>query len=192
MGAVRNLTNEYKELYSINLQKDKKIAIIVNVVALMIAALMIISMNFFVPISLFFNVESGLINYFIKFIVFIGSMVGYMCLHELVHGVAMKAFGTKKVRYGFTGMYAFAGSDDYYDKKSYIIIALAPIIVFLFIFAVINLIVPREWFWIVYFLQVINVSGAAGDLFVTAKFMNMPKDILIKDFGVEMKVYSKQ
>lgn len=192
MGAVRNLTNEYKELYSINLQKDKKIAIIVNVVALMIAALMIISMNFFVPISLFFNVESGLINYFIKFIVFIGSMVGYMCLHELVHGVAMKAFGTKKVRYGFTGMYAFAGSDDYYDKKSYIIIALAPIIVFLFIFAAINLIVPREWFWIVYFLQVINVSGAAGDLFVTAKFMNMPKDILIKDFGVEMKVYSKQ
>lgn len=189
MGAVQNLTNEYKELYSINLQKDKKFAIIVNVMALIIAALMIISMNFFVPISLFFNVE---INYFIKYIVLIGSMVGYTCLHELVHGVAMKAFGTKKVRYGFTGMYAFAGSDDYYDKKSYIIIALAPIIVFLFVFAVINLIVPQEWFWIVYFLQVINVSGAAGDLFVTAKFMNMPKDILIKDFGVEMKVYSKQ
>ena len=192
MRAIQNLPTDYKEIYSINLQKNKKIAIFINVLALLIAAAMVIPMNFFIPISTLFNMENGSKNYSIRYLVFIGALVAYMCLHELVHGITMKAFGTKKVKYGFTGMYAFAGSDDYYDKKSYITIALAPIVVFMFVFAIINLIVPHEWFWVVYLLQIINISGAAGDIFVTVKFAKMPKDIMVKDSGVSMTVYSKQ
>ena len=103
----------------------------------------------------------------------------------------MKACGTKKVKYGFTGLYAFAASDDYYGKKSYIAIALAPVAVFLLVLAAVNLAVPQDWFWVVYFLQVANVAGAAGDAFVTVKFASMPKDILVRDDGVGMTVYSK-
>ena len=88
-------------------------------------------------------------------------------------------------------MYAFAGSDDYYAKKPYIFIALAPIVVWGIVLAVINLLVPRQWFWMVYLIQVINLSGAAGDLFVTVKFSRLPKDILVRDYGVGMRVYSK-
>ena len=40
-----------------------------------------------------------------------------MILHEIVHGIAMRICGTKKVKYGFTGLYAFAGSKDFYDIK---------------------------------------------------------------------------
>ena len=192
MGAVQTLASDYKEIYSVNLQKDKKAAIIVNALAVAIGVAMVIPMNFLVPLSTLFSMENGLANYFFRFLVFIDSTVAYMCLHELVHGLTMKFFGTQKVKYGFTGMYAFAGSDDYYDKKSYLTIALAPIVVFLFVFAVLNLIVPLEWFWVVYLLQVLNISGAAGDLFVTVKFAKMPKDILVKDCGVAMTVYSKQ
>ena len=104
----------------------------------------------------------------------------------------MKIFGTKKVKYGFTGMYAYAGSDDYYDKKSYIIIALAPIVVWGIVLAIINVLVPYEWFWVVYLIQLINLSGAAGDLFVTVRFSKMPKDILVRDYGVGMTVYSAE
>ncbi len=190
MRAVESLPAGYREIYSVNLQKNKKIAIVLNVIALIIAAVMIVPMNAFVPISSLFSIESGLMNYFIRFFVFIVSMIGYMCLHELIHGITMKAFGTKQVKYGFTGLYAFAGSEDYYDKKSYIIIALAPVVVFLFVLAVINVLVPLEWFWVVYFLQILNISGAAGDLFVTFKFSQMPKDILVQDSGVGMTVYS--
>lgn len=190
MRAVESLPEGYREIYSVNLQKNKKIAIVLNVAALIIAAVMIVPMNAFVPISSLFSMESGLMNYFIRFFVFIASMIAYICLHELIHGITMKAFGTKQVKYGFTGLYAFAGSEDYYDKKSYIIIALAPVVVFLFVLAVINVLVPLEWFWVVYFLQILNVSGAAGDLFVTFKFSQMPKDILVQDSGVGMTVYS--
>ena len=114
-----------------------------------------------------------------------------MVLHEIVHGIAMKMCGTKKVRYGFTGLYAYAGSDDYYDKKAYIFIALAPVVFWGVVLLIINLLVPIGWFWVVYFIQIINLSGAAGDLFVTAKFLRLPNDVLVKDYGVSMTVYSK-
>lgn len=191
MGAIEKLPSDYREIYSVNLQKDKKTAIIINGLALIIGATMIILMNFFIPVSYLFNMEKGLVNYLLKFLVLMVSIVAYMCLHELVHGITMKLLGTKKVKYGFTGLYAFADSDNYYDKKSYITIAVAPIVVFLFVFAAINLMVPQEWFWVVYLLQVTNISGAAGDLFVTVKFARMPKDILVKDSGVGMTVYTK-
>ena len=117
-------------------------------------------------------------------------MVLYMVLHELVHGAAMKICGTKKVRYGFTGAYAFAGSDDYYDKSAYIFIALAPVVLWGAVIAVVNPFVPESWFWVVYMIQIINLSGAAGDLFVTVRFSLLPKDILVKDYGVGMEVFS--
>ena len=175
MRAVESLPAGYREIYSVNLQTDKKVAIVLNILALVIAAAMIVPMNAFVPISSLFSMESGLLRYLIRFLVFIASMIAYIFLHELIHGITMKAFGTKQVKYGFTGMYAFAGSEDYYDKKSYITIALAPVVVFLFVLVVINVLVPLEWFWVVYFLQILHVSGASGDFFLTVPISQMSK-----------------
>lgn len=191
MKAIEKLPAEYEKIYELNLQKDKKTAILVNGLALVIAAVMGVAMHFFVPVTSLFDMEKGLGDYFLRFAVLLLSSFVYIVLHELVHGVAMKAFGTKKVKYGFTGIYAFAGSDDYYGKKSYLTIALAPVVLFAILFAVINPIVPREWFWVVYILQICNISGAAGDLYVTVRFAKMPKNILVNDSGVGMTVYAK-
>ena len=190
MKAVRVLPDGYKEIYSIDLQKNKKVALIVNLLAVVIAVALIIPIHFIIPVTSLFSMESGLKNYFIRLTVFLVLLIAYIILHELVHGIAMKICGTKKVKYGFTGLYAFAGSDDYYDKKSYIFIALAPIIFWGVILAIVNPFVSREWFWVVYFIQISNLSGAAGDLFVTFKFSRFGDDILVKDYGVGMKVYS--
>lgn len=189
MKAIGVLPEDYGEIYSLNLQKDKRTAIIVNLLALAIAAVMAVSMNFFVPVTSVFDMSGGIVRYFLRFAALIVLMVLYMILHELVHGIAMKLCGTKRVKYGFTGLYAFAGSEDYYDKKSYIFIALAPIVLWGTVLAAVNFFVPTEWFWIVYMIQLINISGAAGDLFAAVKFSRMPKDILIQDSGVSMRVF---
>ena len=189
MKAIGVLPEDYGEIYSLNLQKDKRTAIIVNLLALAIAAVMAVSMNFFVPVTSVFDMSGGIVRYFLRFAALIVLMVLYMVLHELVHGIAMKLCGTKRVKYGFTGLYAFAGSEDYYDKKSYIFIALAPIVLWGTVLAAVNFFVPTEWFWIVYMIQLINISGAAGDLFVAVKFSRMPKNILIQDSGVSMRVF---
>lgn len=189
MKAIGVLPEDYGEIYSLNLQKDKRAAIIVNLLALAIAAVMAVSMNFFVPVTSVFDMSGGIVRYFLRLAALIALMVLYMVLHELVHGIAMKLCGTKRVKYGFTGLYAFAGSEDYYDKKSYIFIALAPIVLWGTVLAVVNFFVPTEWFWIVYMIQLINISGAAGDLFAAVKFSRMPKNILIQDSGVSMRVF---
>ncbi len=192
MKAVETLPEGYREIYALDLQRDKKTAVFVNVLALVITVVLAVPMAFVVPVSSLFNMENGMVPYMIRFGALLVLMIVYMVLHELVHGVAMKLCGTQKVKYGFTGMYAFAGSNDYYNKKAYIFIALAPVVLWGVVIAVINPFVPIDWFWVVYFLQIINLSGAAGDLFVTVKFSRLPKDILIKDYGVGMTVYSKQ
>lgn len=190
MKSFTHLPEGYQEIYAIDLQKNKKMSLLVNFLSLVIAAVVAIPMHFVVPFQSFIYTFPGAPR-IVSIGAFLGLVVLYMVLHELVHGVAMRICGTKKIKYGFTLMYAFAGSDDYYAKKPYIFIALAPIVVWGIVLAVINLLVPRQWFWMVYLIQVINLSGAAGDLFVTVKFSRLPKDILVRDYGVGMRVYSK-
>ena len=174
MKSVQVLPEGYREIYAVNLQKDKKAAVWINVLALAIGLAMAVPMHFCVPITCLFDMSQGSAAYFMRFGVMLGGMLLYLVLHEAVHGITMKYFGTKKIKYGFTGMYAFAGSDDYYDKRSYLTIALAPVVVFAVIFAVANCFVSEQWFWVVYLWQIANISGAAGDLFVTVKFSKMP------------------
>lgn len=190
MKAISSLSQDYKEICSVDLQKNKKTAVFVNLLALIIAAILVVPMAFLVPLDTLFSFEKGMGVYFAKFGILLVGIIVYMVLHELVHGIAMKICGTKKIKYGFTGMYAFAGSEDYYNKKAYLFIASAPVVLWGVVLAIVTPFISYEWFWVVYFIQVNNLSGAAGDLFVTVKFSKLPKDILIKDYGVGMTVYS--
>ena len=80
----------------------------------------------------------------------------------------------------------------YFDKKSYVIITLAPIVIWGIALMILTILAPREWFWVVYFIQITNISGAAGDLYITFRFRKLPNDILINDTGVEMRVYGNK
>ena len=191
MKAVKNLPEGYREICTIDLQKNKKMALVVNLLAIVIAALLAIPMHYVVPISSLFSMENGMQSYMFRFVGMFVLLILYMVLHELVHGIAMKMCGTKKVKYGFTGIYAYATSNDFYDKKTYIFIALAPVVLWGIILAVVNMFVSLEWFWVVYLIQISNLSGAAGDLYVTDKILRLPSDILIRDYGVGMTVFSK-
>ena len=192
MKSEHTLPEGYREIYSINLQKDKKMALFLNLLCFVITAALAVPMHFIVPAYNLFDASAGMGAYWIRVGSLIVLVVVYLVLHELVHGIAMKICGTKKVKYGFTGMYAYAGSEDYYYKKPYIFIALAPVVLWGVVLAVVNVFVSPQWFWVIYLIQIANLSGAAGDLFVTVKFSRMPKDILIRDCGVGMTVYSRQ
>lgn len=149
-------------------------------------------MHFHLSFFTLYDMSQGFKAYIIRWVILLVGLIGYIVLHELVHGITMKYFGCKKVKYGFTGLYAYAGSDEYFYKKSYITIALAPIVVWGIVLAILNALVPIDYFWVVYFIQMCNISGAAGDIYVTAKFSKLPSDILVQDYGVGMTVYSKE
>lgn len=191
MKAVNCLPDDYKEYYSVDLQNNKKMTLILNVIAILIAVVMLVPMSLIIPLSTFFDISDGMIAYMSKTIFLIFLIILCCVLFTFVHSIAMKICGTKKIKYGFTGMYAYAGSDDYYGKKAYIFIALAPVVLCGIVIAIINCLVTLEWFWGIYFLQILNISSAVANFWVAIKFLRFPKDILVKDKGVSMTVYSK-
>ncbi len=187
------LPEGYEELFQMNLQKDKKTALLINAMAIVIMLLFGLLGHFcVVPFQTLFDMEQGVGIYFLRLGVLIVGYVVYIVLHEAVHGVCMWHFSKVKPKYGFTGMYAFAGSTAYFCKSCYIVIALAPIVVWGVVLAVLCAVVPGSWFWVVYFIQIGNLAGAAGDLYVTWRLGKLPADILVNDTGVDMTVYGNQ
>lgn len=192
MKTQRTLPENYIKLLDIDLQKNKKLALLVNMLGLAITVIMVAVAHQLKPFSLLFDMSDGFGGYIVRFAAIAVGSVAYIILHELVHGIFMKHFSGMKPNYGFTGLYAYAGSKAYFNKRDYIIIALAPIVVWGAVLAVINVFVPEPWFWVIYLIQIFNVSGAAGDIYVTAKFSKLPPDILVNDTGVAMTVYTKE
>lgn len=158
--ALSQLPAGWREIWRADLQKNKKQALAVNGLALGLAAAML------------------------------AGLLAYIPLHELVHGLCMKYFGAKKVHYGYAGVYAWAGSKAYFGRKSYIVIALAPLVFWGLVLAALCIVVPAQWFWVFYLVQVTNVSGAAGDFYIAWKAARMPAGVLVQDTGLEMTFYA--
>ena len=192
MKAYQTLPAGYELIDTVNLASDKKTALRVNLAAAALMAVMAVPMHFVVPIGSLFSMEQGLGAYVLRIAVLLLGYIAYIALHELTHGAVMRAVGGGRVRFGFNGMYAWAGSEtDFFDKTAYRCIALAPLVVWGLIFTILLPLASREWLWVVWWLQIGNVAGAAGDVYVTIRFAPLPKDILVRDTGIDMTVYAK-
>ena len=185
MNSVERLPEGYGERVKIDLQKNKTEALLVNGLALVIMLVLIEIGHLVVPVQALLRLGIT------KLLLMVIGVLLYLVLHELTHAVCMKYYGAEKVKFGYTGLYAYAGSDAYFGKKPYIVIALAPVVVWGVVLLILNLLAGDGWFWVVWLIQVSNLSGAAGDLYVTAKLSKMPADILIQDSGVSMTVYER-
>lgn len=185
-----DLPDSYEELCRVDLQKDGSLAVLVNILALVIFLAGGVIGHQFVPIHTFYSMSDGMLLYFVRLATACAGVVLYVFLHESVHGIFIKHYSGRKAQYGFTGLYAYAGSEAYFNKRQYLVIALAPIVIWGIVLTVFLIFVPESWFWAVYFIQLINLSGAAGDLYVVWKFSGMRRDILIRDSGTDMTVYA--
>ena len=184
------LPDGYEERCRIDLQKDRGLSLLVNGLALVVFIVGGIIGHRFVPVHIFYSMSEGMLLYFIRLAAMFGGAVLYIFLHEFVNGIFIKYYSGRKAKYGFTGLYAYAESPAYFNKKQYFIIALAPIVVWGIFLTILLIFVPKSWFWVVYFIQLMNLSGASGDLYVVWKFSGMRENILIRDSGINMTVYA--
>ncbi len=195
MKTTQALPENYTEILTIDLQKNKKLMLFVNALALLIAAVMAIIMHLFVPFRNLFDMSDGLGIYALRFGALLLGIIIYTVLHEAVHGIAMRLMGGTHTRFGFTGIYAFAGSEkDYFGKWQYLFVALAPLVCFGALLGILQAVLPLSpaWLWVLYFIQIMNVSGAAGDIFVSLRMLPLPASILVRDTGVSMTAYDRK
>ncbi len=119
------------------------------------------------------------------------GMIVYIFLHEWTHGVFIRLFTGKKGGFGFDGKFfmAYARSESFIAKWPYIIIALAPLAVWTIVLAMLLKDVDERYFWYLYAVQIFNVTGAAGDIYVTVSLLGMPDKVLVRDSGTAMDIY---
>lgn len=184
MRAIQTLPENYRELCTIDLEKNKKQYAIVNGLSLVLAAAVLLPIWLLAPEGA--EIVPGLSGLFLL----LAGMIAYIFLHEAVHGVCFWAFSKQKPHFGWKSVYAYAASDCYYRKGPYRVIALAPVVLWGVVLAVLAALLPAEWYWTLQLIQLINISGAAGDLYVTWLFLRMPKDIWVIDAGISMQVYA--
>ena len=190
MHSTRQLPPQYRQLLAVDLQKDRKTALLINGLAVLLFAILCYLGHRLVPVGSLLDSSQGLGFYFLRLFLLLAGLVAYIVLHELTHGAVMRYYGAEHVRFGFTGLYAYAGSkEDYFDKHAYRRIALAPLLVWTVLLGLGCALVPRSWFWVLWFIQINNLAGCMGDLYVTLKFSSLSDDILILDTGVDMTVY---
>ena len=188
--AKEALPKGYTEAERIDLVKNRRQMLLVNGLAIVLTVLMIVLGILIQPDGadgLFNLKENGFQTAFQCLILAIG-IFAYIAGHEAVHGILMWYFSRIKPRFGFSFTYAYAGSDVYFAKSAYLAIALAPVTLWFVLFGTIQLAVPSGWFWIIWALQIMNISGAAGDLYVFARILRMPESVLVQDTGTAMTI----
>lgn len=79
---------------------------------------MIVPALFAVPFDLFRLEDGRTIVYFCQTACFDCRPLAYLVLHELVHGVLIWFFSGRMAHFGFSGLYAYAGSEAYFKKSS--------------------------------------------------------------------------
>ena len=180
----------YKECTRIDLVKNKKEALLVNIYGIIIMVVMAV----FIPLLIMggiieFNLET---TFPLFFIVLLISLILYIPLHEIVHGIVLKKYTDEKLSFGWKLVYAYCGSKEaVVDRKEYYAVALAPLLVFSVVFISLMVLNPSlSLVW--YVMEIMNVSGSVGDIYVSIKLKKeKSRDILITDSGTDMSFWSR-
>ena len=188
MKSYPTLPQGYVPFASIDLVHNKKQFWIVNGLSAVLCVIMLI-LPFLWGRSLWDIVGEGpLPALLLRRGVALAGIFAYIALHELTHGAVMKACGAR-VHYGYKVAYAYAGSYAYFTRSAYFVIALAPVVLWGIVFAVLTACLPEHWFWVGWLWQLMNVSGAAGDFYCSIRILRAPRDTLVQDTGTAMTFY---
>ena len=190
----RDLPEGYGQVYHIN-AKDKKIGIVLNLIALAIlVAVMLIAA---IPVMLTGGVDFSVrpIPLLVGYAVFFVSMILYIVLHEAVHGIAYKSLTGERLTFGLSWSCAFCGVPNIFTYRKTALIALAaPLVTFTVILLPVTVCL---WFVhpLAYFASALifglHLGGCCGDMYMIlllcTKFKQ--KVLLMKDTGPEQFLY---
>jgi len=187
--AFRCIPENYDIYDRIDLTRDKKAIRLIIIWTLLVVAGMIIPMLYVHPVSEAFGLSAGrLIAAMLASII---GLIIYIPLHEWVHGVFIRLFTGESASFKIElkkGMIC-ASSSWLFKKVPYVIVAAAPVLVWAVIIGILLCDIEEKYFWFLYVVQIFNVTGSAGDLYVICMAMRMPANVLISDSGAAMNFF---
>lgn len=194
----KELPEEYEMDYEID-AKSAKFTIVYGLILNLILVIGTIAICFAIrniSISDLFGPNRTIKINILALLAFLASMVAYIVLHELTHGLFYKIFTHEKLTYGFTLTVAYCGCPKLYVKKwPMFITTLAPFVVFSIAFIIpLFFIKDNAIYVIMSILLGVHIGGCIGDLYcaVLMLFKYHKKNLLINDTGPKQTFYVKK
>lgn len=192
MKTCLTLPNNYVQTDYVNLHADRRLYRILNIVSFLIGAAVIavgwLWKGFDALISL---VLRGMNDYLLWVLLLAVCALACLALHELTHGLFMRLFSGVRAHHGRKGLLLFTYSEAYFCRRDFLIIMLAPVLIFFVAFAVPAAFLEGEWFWLFILLQAINLGGSVGDFYIAGRTLRQPKNALFLSVGVSVTVYTE-
>jgi hypothetical protein len=119
------------------------------------------------------------------------GVAGTLVLHELVHGLAMVAYGARP-RFGvlWQGLMVYATSPGYaFRRNKYIVVILAPLVGLSLLALMTTLVLPPELAVLVALCATVNGAGAVGDLWILLITLRYPEHAYVMDERDGMRIF---
>jgi len=185
-----HLPNAYQEVLYWKLSHHNKLLLALNVAGL---ALMLVMIGVFMawarlwhPSGLHSDLNIG------QMALTVVSVVLVMVLHELVHGIALKAYGARP-KYGvlWQQMMFYATAPNHaFRRNAYLVIALAPLGGISVLGGVLlTLPLPGWLLWMIALCAAVNVGGAVGDMWLVRVALGYPSRAYIVDEQDGLRVF---
>lgn len=173
--------------------KNKKAAVVLNLIAFIPVIIGLVVAYFAMGMPKLLTGDIELWEYLLYLVVLLVSLIAYVILHELVHGVVYKLFTREKLTFGLTLAVAFCGVPKIYVyRKPMLTAALAPFVVFLPIFLTLCFVLPTPLMKMFAVLMLgLHVGGCSGDFWVSGLLLFKLRDnaTLINDTGAKQTFF---
>lgn len=180
----------FNDKETIDLKADKKLWLRVNGAALAAAAVLVLLGCLYEPVTRFFS-AAGAWRMLLRFILMLIGMGVYFFLNEYIRRFMIEKITGKKVLTVREKPCVFTIPARCLTVKEYLKVSFAPAAALGALLLLLTLILPEKMFWQVYIIQVINLAGAAGDIYIAYKILKTKKEVRIEENGIAIIIWSK-
>ena len=192
--AIRKLPSNYTLSATIDLAKNMRLMLILNLVGL--ALFFLIGWLLLFLARLLRPSQPAEFSLHFTLLKVLGLLLVYaftLILHELVHGLFFWLLTGERPIFGLRQLYAFAGAPDWYLPRNwFLLVGLAPLVLITFFGAWLLIYIPIPAILYLIFALATNISGALGDVYVVVWLLFLPSSILVRDQGDIFSIYHVQ
>ena len=188
--STKTLPEGYAQSGEINLKKNKRLSLALNIVAFFVGILSLFLLSGFAALvrpSLMNT--SGTLTAGVAAVLF-GAVVLLMTIHELIHGFFFWVFTRSRPVFALRLFYAYAGAPAWcVPARQFMIVALGPLVIIGVVGLLLILLVPESWVLFIAFVVALNTGGSMGDLLVFTRLFKVSPTCLANDTGDVVTFY---
>ena len=199
MKALKTLPSQYELHLTLDLAKNRRFAIGLNVVAaiffflfggLAVLFLSAVRADTVIAIlrALVWLQAAGVLAIILVLVALQFLMV---VLHEAVHGAFFAVFTRERPAFGLKPPFAaYAAAPDWYlPRDQHLVTGFGPFVVITLVGVALLFVVPAAVVPPLLFIIVSNAAGAVGDFLMIAWLLRQPREALVKDTGSAITIY---